>query len=201
MTIKWTKSDLSSVTIIALFNGLWLGAIAWLVLGLWLEVLSFYYCWIGATLISWLIAIKRVANAIEIREKYALADLDESELIEVVISEIENVVKEKGAEGLKDIGEIVERDAKINGPWLNTMANGEVSSARQLLLLHLSSCVVPEIKKEKYFITKGELNETGERLLNLSDFVTNQLLLEGLHDEIDAQKDRQNIRDEIKVRG
>ena len=43
--MQWTQADLKSVTIITLFNGLWLGVLSWLVLGLWLEWLSFLTCW------------------------------------------------------------------------------------------------------------------------------------------------------------
>ncbi len=127
--------------------------------------------------------------------------LDEDELIELVVAEIDEVATQNGAEGLADIREFVEREMRLNGPWLKSTIDSEVNSVRKLLLLGLSSCVEQVIKRDEYYIAKGELNDIGKRLLSLDDFVTEQLLLDGFHDENDAQKDRESIRAEIAVRG
>ena len=67
--MSWTRSDLSTVAMVTLGNGLWLGFIFWLVLGVWLEMVGFIPCWLGATFLSWIIAIKRQYRVMEIRAK------------------------------------------------------------------------------------------------------------------------------------
>jgi len=45
-----------------------LGFLLWLVLGLWLDIAGFVTCWIGATLISFPLAILEQRGEIESRE-------------------------------------------------------------------------------------------------------------------------------------
>jgi hypothetical protein len=54
---------------VTLGNGLWLGFLSWLVLGVWLDVVGFVPCWFGATLVSWFLAIRRQYRAIEVRQE------------------------------------------------------------------------------------------------------------------------------------
>lgn len=68
MSANWTENDLRSVTYVTIGNGLWLGFVAWLVLGLCLELFTFIPIWIISTLISWIVAIYRQYTLIEIRE-------------------------------------------------------------------------------------------------------------------------------------
>lgn len=69
MAIQWTERDLKTVTFVTLGNGLWLGFLSWLVLGVWLDVIGFVSCWLGATLVSWFVAIQRQYRAIEMRQQ------------------------------------------------------------------------------------------------------------------------------------
>ncbi len=59
---KWKLRNFAEVAIATVVSGLFYGTLAWLALGLWLDLLSFYYCWAGATIISWPIAIWREAR-------------------------------------------------------------------------------------------------------------------------------------------
>ena len=70
MNIERTIKDLRVVSLVTIGNGLWLGLLAWLVLGVWLEVATFLPCWIGATLISWFAAIQRQHLMIEQRAAF-----------------------------------------------------------------------------------------------------------------------------------
>jgi hypothetical protein len=67
--MEWTTADLRTVSITTVINGLWLGILAWLLLGLWLNLVGFVPCWLGATLVSWPVAILRVGRAIGVREE------------------------------------------------------------------------------------------------------------------------------------
>lgn len=67
------------VTIVTIGNGLWLGTLLWLVLGLWLEQFSFWQCLIAALVISWILAIWRGAKAIVARENDPQARLAQME--------------------------------------------------------------------------------------------------------------------------
>jgi uncharacterized membrane protein YvlD (DUF360 family) len=53
----WTEADLRRVTFVTLGNAIWLGALLWLVLDLWLGVAGFWACILAAVLISWVRAI------------------------------------------------------------------------------------------------------------------------------------------------
>jgi hypothetical protein len=67
--MTWTERDLKTVTFVTLGNGLWPGFLSWLVLGLWLDMIGFVPCWLGATVVSWFLAIQRQYRAIEVREE------------------------------------------------------------------------------------------------------------------------------------
>ena len=58
---------LRRVAFLTLANGLWLGIVAWLVLGVWLDVMGFLPCWILATLMAWIIAMSRRHRVKEIQ--------------------------------------------------------------------------------------------------------------------------------------
>ena len=64
----WTERDLKTVALVTVGNGLLLGFLLWLVLGLWLDIAGFVTCWIGATLISFPLAILEQGRVIESRE-------------------------------------------------------------------------------------------------------------------------------------
>jgi hypothetical protein len=64
----WTERDLKTVTFVTVGNGLLLGFLLWLVLGLWLDIAGFVTCWIGATVISFPLAILEQRGEIESRE-------------------------------------------------------------------------------------------------------------------------------------
>ncbi len=66
--VKWTLDDYKIVNFVAIGNGLWLGFLLWLILGVWLEWAGFIACWIGATIFSWLVAVNRQYKVIEMRE-------------------------------------------------------------------------------------------------------------------------------------
>jgi hypothetical protein len=69
MTVEgWTERDAKTVTLVTAGNGLLLGFLLWLVLGLWLDIAGFVTCWIGATLISFPLAILEQRGEIESRE-------------------------------------------------------------------------------------------------------------------------------------
>ena len=48
----WNEIILKSVSIQAIGNGLWLGTLGWLVLGLWVNVAGFIPCWISIVAFS-----------------------------------------------------------------------------------------------------------------------------------------------------
>lgn len=67
MKSNWTAADVKSINIMTLINGLWLGFILWLILGLWLDITDFLQCWLGATIFSFCVALNRQASIIESR--------------------------------------------------------------------------------------------------------------------------------------
>lgn len=66
--MKWTMDDYRTVSIVTIFNSLWLGFVAWLILGLWFEKFSFISIWIVAMIISWIVAIYRQSKVIVARD-------------------------------------------------------------------------------------------------------------------------------------
>jgi hypothetical protein len=64
----WTERDLRTVTFVTVGNGLLLGFLLWLVLGFLLDIAGFVTCWIGATLISFPLAILEQRGETESRE-------------------------------------------------------------------------------------------------------------------------------------
>tara|TARA_B110000902_G_C14183021_1_gene541233 strand:- start:285 stop:512 length:228 start_codon:yes stop_codon:yes gene_type:complete len=67
MKNNWNATDLKTVNIMTLVNGLWSGFIVWLIIGLWLEMAGFIACWLGATTFSFFVALNRVGAMVERR--------------------------------------------------------------------------------------------------------------------------------------
>lgn len=204
--MQWTQADLRSVTIITLFNGLWLGVLSWLVLGLWLEWLSFLTCWIGATVISWPIAILRVGRAIGVRDEVLEEMRAEKEIakgaeVRAVLEAIDEVEQEKDAEGLGQIKDLVVREVVEDPEKTKHSITEDGLSPRTLAFLIMLNVLGRELTSGKYHIYRGVLSAAGERLLNLWAYAVQQQHKSGYYDAAAVRKDMDWIAREIKKVG
>ena len=207
---EWKQSNFTNVTIGTAISGLFFGTLAWLVLGLWLETLSFYYCWAGATLISWPIAIWREARRM-IRDEDLIAEINEemrvekelaaSEEITSVLAAIDEVEDEEGAEGLHQIKQLVVDAVVADADKTISSIKDDGLSARTLTCLLISNVLSVELTSGKHHTYRGVLSANGDRLLGLWDYAVEQQKQSGYYDEEEAKNDLKWIRDEIKTVG
>jgi hypothetical protein len=206
VAIEWTQTAFRRVTVFALFNGLWLGVLSWLVLGLWFEWFSFWQCLLGAIIVSWPVAIVRVGRAIEvdkeILEEMRMEDeLAASEEVRSVLAAIDEVEDEEGAEGLHQIKQLVVDAVVVDADKTISSIKDDGLSARTLTCLLISNVLSVELTSGKHHTYRGVLSANGDRLLRLWDYAVEQQKQSGYYDEEEAKNDLKWIRDEIKTVG
>ena len=202
MRDEWTREDRKTVVILTLINGLWFGALLWLILGVWLDLVGFFPCWIGATLFSWIVAVWRVGRGIMMRTNLEEELEPASDEVETVLATIDAVEKEEGAEGLFQIKRLVVREVVDNEDKTKYSINNDNFSARTLVFLTILNVLSVELISGKYHTYRGVLNiTTGEQLLRLWDYAVEQQKLSGYYDEEKARKDTNWIRNQIEKAG
>lgn len=197
---KWAKSDFSNVAIMTLLNGVWLGAIAWLVLGYWLEVLNFYYCWIGATLVSWAVAIKRVGNAIEWRDEVAAeveVEFERREEIEPALVMLDTIEKTNGGEGLRHIKHNIFAELIADIEETKAALEDGGVGRRVVCLSAIYAVLERELTSGKYHTYRGVLSRDGEELLTLWDHIVKLRSIGNDFEGEDAERELQRMRSEI----
>lgn len=197
---QWTKADMGSVTIITLGNGLWLGILAWLVLGLWLELASFYYCWIGATLISWPVAIVRVARGM-IRREDAIAEsekeFDKQKEIAEIINELDEIEEEEGGEGVGLLRKSIIDGLIFDVERTRKALGAGVGNEREFCVDIIYKVLERELPNGGFHIYRGVLSAEGQELLKLWDFVVEEMEMLGNLEESDVEAEQEWMRDQI----
>ena len=183
----WNVKNLKAVSIQTIGNGLWLGTLVWLVLGLWLEVVGFIPCWVGATLFSWVVAIWRGARTIvraEMDEELSMgslkgADSSESDVTQILFSALDDMEKEVGSTGLIHIKDVISAEFIKRPDFHPLQSNLKDTNARSLVLYSILTTVWNKLTFGDYHTGRGVLNATGKELLKLREYATEQLRLNG----------------------
>lgn len=206
MTLQWTETDFRTVTIFTLLFGLLFGTLTWLVLGLWFEWFGFWQCWLGATVISWPVAIVRVGNKVGVRDGVPGYGGEEdefaaSEEVRSVLEMIDIVENEEGAEGFRHIkGLVVELAVGEADKTISSMRDDGLS-ARALTFLLVLNVLGEELTSGKYHIYRGVLSTGGKMLLRLWVYAVEQQKQSGFYDEEKAKEELQWIMDQVKQVG
>ena len=181
----WNEANLKAVAIQTIGNGLWLGTLAWLVVGLWLDLVGFMPCWLGATIISWLLAIQRKAGS----------DILGNE----VLSALKEIEKETGISipdpTIRDILEEVTARLGSGQEYSNTL------DLKNQVLYAVRTVAVSQLIYGDFHIYRGTLNDAGNRLVRLHEYASDQLVSTGELRQHEAEEEANRFRDLIRTAG
>lgn len=199
--MEWTRKDLNTVTFVAIGNGLWLGFLLWLVLGVWLNVAGFVLCWIGATVFSWIVAIRRQYRFIELRVEFDEegSTSGSKEVVQTLhaLDDLERSATNAAFSTIKHDVQTLIRDADKTANSIQV----DGMSPEGLAALIMSNIIQNHLCSGNYHIYRGVLTSGGEQLLQLWDFVIESMAKTGVHAQEEADDEKHWIRTEIKKVG
>lgn len=211
--MKWTQGDFRIVTVVTIGNGLWLGTLMWLVLGVWLDVAGFIPCWIGGTVISWFLAIRRQGQAIEAREDI-LHDMRREEEVsampgdafpnahaEMALSELDSATRGEHGIALDLIRPQIESILRHSDGAIAT-AMRERGLSHEVVVLAVAKLVLDKVLPSGIHHTyRGVLSERGNYLFALYTHAVERLWAAEPDQEISAEEQISSMNDAISKVG